>query len=275
MRRWKSALNKEIKMSMSTKETITDQLKQLGVVRGGVLLVHSSLRMLGPVSGGAETVCDALLDALGPEGTLLMPGFQGGGEYVMAAGGVCFDAAKTPSDCGFLTEFFRQRKRSIRSLSPTHSITGAGPLAAVLLAGHEHCRVTAGWGSPFQKMIEHDGRILMLGASRASNTMMHFLENTGGAPTVCSTLFQTSVITNSGETLSTPIYPHMPGLRRNYPRAIDLLEKAGGMSSGKVGEAVCELYSCRMLQKVVYDALAKNPCAFIHVFTPSESESVV
>ncbi len=48
-------------------------LLALGVRPGGVLLVHSSLRSLGPLPGGAESVIRALLAVLGPDGTLLMP----------------------------------------------------------------------------------------------------------------------------------------------------------------------------------------------------------
>jgi len=52
---------------------IAEALQQLGVRPGGVLLVHSSLSSLGYVPGGPETVIQALLKALGPGGTLLMP----------------------------------------------------------------------------------------------------------------------------------------------------------------------------------------------------------
>ena len=96
--------------------------------------------------------------------------------------------------------------------------------------------------------------------------MMHFLENTGGAPTLCAASFETSVITTSGERIITKIHPHMPGLARNYEYAIELLEKVGGVQSAMIGNARCELYSSRLLRDVAYKALAENPCAFIHVF---------
>ena len=79
-------------MKIWTEPELVAQLKQLGITPGGILLVHSSLRPLGKVEGGAETVVNALLEALGPEGTLLMPGFQSGSEYLFASSGICFDA---------------------------------------------------------------------------------------------------------------------------------------------------------------------------------------
>ena len=259
-------------MKTLTKETCIEQIRGLGIKRGDILLVHSSLRALGPLDGGAEMVLESLLNVLGPDGTLMMPGFQSGSEYLLAAAGVCFDVRTTPSGCGYLTELFRHYPGALRSLSPTHSMTVFGAKAEDLILGHEKCSVTAGWGSPFEKLIRNNGRILMLGASRNSNTTMHFLENTGGAPTVCRTLFATRVIDLSGNEIPTSIYPHMPGLGRNYPYAIDLLGKAGGLSQGKVGAADCELYSAPLLEQTVYHALKENPCAFIKVFTPTDSK---
>jgi aminoglycoside 3-N-acetyltransferase len=46
---------------------------EVGVRRGGALLVHSSLSSLGMVQGGEHVVIDALLEAVGPDGLLIMP----------------------------------------------------------------------------------------------------------------------------------------------------------------------------------------------------------
>ena len=58
---------------MVTMKTIADGLRQIGIQKGDVLLVHSSLKSLGRVAGGADTVINALIDTIGPEGTLVMP----------------------------------------------------------------------------------------------------------------------------------------------------------------------------------------------------------
>ena len=56
-----------------TRDTIAAQLRELGVRTGETLLVHSSLSALGWVCGGAVAVVQGLLDALAPDGTLVVP----------------------------------------------------------------------------------------------------------------------------------------------------------------------------------------------------------
>ncbi len=55
---------------------VTRQLRALGVEKGGVLLVHASFRATGPVEGGPLGLIEALRDALGPDGTLVMPSWS-------------------------------------------------------------------------------------------------------------------------------------------------------------------------------------------------------
>jgi len=81
--------------------------------------VHTSLRSLGKVPGGAETVVRGLLYALGENGTLLTPALS------YASVGVnnpVFDVLHTPSCVGALPEYFRTRPGTIRSVHPTHSV---------------------------------------------------------------------------------------------------------------------------------------------------------
>ena len=52
---------------------IAEALKGLGILPGQTVLVHASFKALGPIPDGIETVVQGLLQAIGPEGTLLMP----------------------------------------------------------------------------------------------------------------------------------------------------------------------------------------------------------
>src|SRR5688572_29174777 len=87
-----------------TPAEVSSQLRKLGVRRGGVVLVHTSFRAVRPVAGGPEGLIAALHDALGPEGTLVMPSWSGLDDEL-------FDPETTPSavDLGIVAQtFWRQ-----------------------------------------------------------------------------------------------------------------------------------------------------------------------
>ena len=75
---------------MRTRAEVVAQLRRLGVRVGGVLLVHTSFRAVRPVEGGPDGLTEALLTALGPDGTLVMP--------TMTDGTTLFDPARTPTE---------------------------------------------------------------------------------------------------------------------------------------------------------------------------------
>jgi aminoglycoside 3-N-acetyltransferase len=58
-----------------TREMIADDLRILGISKGEILNLKISLKSIGMVEGGADTVIDALLDVVGEEGTLVADSF--------------------------------------------------------------------------------------------------------------------------------------------------------------------------------------------------------
>jgi aminoglycoside 3-N-acetyltransferase len=154
-------------------ERLREDLLELGVRPGGCLLVHSSLKSLGRVPGGAETVIRGLLAALESEGTLLMPALSY--EQVTPEHPV-FDLLHTPSNVGLVAETFRQRGGTLRSLHPTHSICARGPRAEELIQEHGLDATPCGDHSPLHLLPHINGQILMLGCGLEPNTSMHAVE---------------------------------------------------------------------------------------------------
>src|SRR5215471_3417369 len=126
-----------------TRRRIVADLRKLGLEPGGIALVHSSLSALGFVVGGAEAVIDALEEALGTGGTLLLPTHSW---EAMEAGCRVFDVRQTPSCVGIISETFRAMHGSIRSLHPTHSVAAIGPRAPWIIAAHDQCTTPCGEG---------------------------------------------------------------------------------------------------------------------------------
>jgi aminoglycoside 3-N-acetyltransferase len=153
-------------------------LRRVGLSAGAVVMAHVSLSRFGYVEGGEDTVLDALLEALGPEGTLVMPTLS-----CSWVGRPPFDPRRTPSRVGAVTEAFRRRPGVLRSPHPTHSVAALGPRAAEITRVHSPERPVFAPEGAFGKLYDLDAWILLL-APLAANTCMHMGEERAGVPLV-------------------------------------------------------------------------------------------
>src|SRR5262245_56502432 len=102
-----------------TRSEIVKALQSAGIKSGDTLMVHSSLKSFGEVDGGPETVIDALLEAVGPQGHVVMPTLTATFSRE-AETGLAFNPRKTPSRVGIITDRFWRRPGAVRSAHPTH-----------------------------------------------------------------------------------------------------------------------------------------------------------
>lgn len=231
----------------------------LGVRHGQQLLLHSSLSSLGHVTGGADTVIDALLDVLGPEGTLIVPTLTGH-EGVGPEADVLFDVASTPGWTGRISETLRQRSGAVRSLHPTHSVAAVGADAEYLTRHHEDTLTPCGFGSPYVKLAQRaSGRILLLGVGHDSNTTLHAVEELAAVPYHLQPVPTKGIIrTGSGELIRT-FWPHQYGTGRHFPAIEPLLTERGAQTTGTVGAATARLVRAEDLLALGQAALAIDP----------------
>jgi aminoglycoside 3-N-acetyltransferase len=161
------------------KERLVADLRGLGIEPGDLLMVHSSLRGLGFIEGGPDTVIDALLEAIGPGGTLVMPTFTiiNTMKETLESADFVFDPDSSPSTVGRITETFRRRQGVHRSEHPTHSVAAFGPLARTLTETHLEGGTNFGPGSPFAKLLDYDGKIMGLGINFGPVTFYHVYED--------------------------------------------------------------------------------------------------
>jgi aminoglycoside 3-N-acetyltransferase len=132
-----------------------------------ILMVHSSYDHLLPAySGKPQEIVKALVEFCGPRRTLAMPAFVLGGREYNAAEffrTTQFDARRTPSEMGLLTEVFRRTTGVMRSLHPTHSVCALGPLAETLTGSHHTAATRTGRGTPFDTMAQKNTVVAGLG----------------------------------------------------------------------------------------------------------------
>jgi aminoglycoside 3-N-acetyltransferase len=241
----------------TTRAKLVRDLRHLGVRPGGLLLVHSSLSALGFVPGGPRTVIRALLEALGPEGTLVIPTHSW---EEMAAGCRTFDVRRTGVCVGTIPEYFRSYPGVIRSLHPTHSVAALGPLAGWLTADHESSATPCGAGSPYAKLLDRDGQILFLGATLRSNTAYYTVEALGGAPHLMSgTPDRFTVIAEGGTRHELLIYRHRAGIPRRFEELEGWMTERGILRAGQVGPARSLLIAGTPFRDALTEAVRNDP----------------
>jgi aminoglycoside 3-N-acetyltransferase len=156
---------------------LAELLARLGVQRGDVVLAHSAWdRFLGFTGKPLEAIT-VLQNAVGREGILAMPTLPFGGTAIAwAQSKQVFDVRRTPSQMGLLTELFRRSPGVVRSLHPTHSVAAWGDRAAEFVAGHQTTATPCGAGSPYAKLEQWNGKILLLGTGIGVLTFFHRVE---------------------------------------------------------------------------------------------------
>ena len=242
------------------RERIARDVLAVGVRRGGALLVHSSLTSMGHVSGGAETVILGLLDALGPEGTLLMPALS---YKTVGRANSVFDVLRTPSCVGAIAEYFRTRAGTMRSVHPTHSVCGVGAEVEAFLGDHHLDRTPVGPNSPLRRLRDRGGQILMLGCGLRPNTSMHGIEETVEPPYLFGAEMTCRIVSAGGsETEEVYRMHNFAGCRQRYGRVAQVLG-AEGLREGKVLEARIHLLEARRLWERCAEALRANPFCFV------------
>jgi aminoglycoside 3-N-acetyltransferase len=241
-----------------------------GIRPGGLLLVHSSLRALGPVPGGAETVIQGLLEALGPDGTLLMPALS----YArVTPEQPWFDVRLTPSNVGAIPETFRTRPGTLRSIHPTHSVCGVGRLAAELLDRHIEDRTPCGLRSPFHLLPEYDGQILMLGCGLRPNTSMHAVEELVEPPYLFGgSLAYRLVGWDWGMTEAVYRVHDFRGWQQRYDRVAEVLDKPS-LRRGRVLAAEVYLIEAAAMWQAALTALHRDPLYFVERKEPVDARS--
>jgi len=152
-------------------------LRDLSITSGDTILVHSSFDAFKGFQGKPTDIIATLQKAVSPTGIIIMPTMPFTGTAVdYARANPLFDAKRTPSRMGLITELFRRSSGVIRSLHPTHPVAVWGNQAEAIAAQHYLARTPCGQGSPFERLLEHQGKILLIGTGIGVLTFYHYIE---------------------------------------------------------------------------------------------------
>lgn len=246
------------------KENLILQLEKSGLKPHDTVLVHSSMKAAGQTENGADTVIDAFMEYFS-EGLLIFP------THTWASinrDNTFYDSLTAKPCVGVLPELFLKRPGVIRSLHPTHSLAAVGKNAEDFLSGEENASTPCPRSGCYGKLYDLDSRIIFIGCSLKSNTILHGAEEWNDVPQRLSDEYlPLKIKTPSGEILECPMRTHSQkygDISRNYDKIEPVLMRYKIAVKTKIGDA--ETYICRTREMIdiVSQLLQKNHDLFIN-----------
>jgi aminoglycoside 3-N-acetyltransferase len=239
---------------MLTRNDVFQLLESFGIRRDDVVTMHSSLREIGPIEGGADGLIDALKDYL-CDGLLLIPTHTWAN---VNAANPHFDVRSTVPCIGTLAKVAAFRKDGVRSLHPTHSMAAFGKNAREYIQGEEKSCTPGPMGGALSRLYELGGKVLLVGVGHERNTYLHAVDERIDRPNrLAPTGFSVEITDWDGNTLrNVDFHPHRTeginiGLSeyyRNYKHALDV---TGAVQYGWMGNALTYCCDCRKMTDTV------------------------
>ncbi|MCC7268114.1 MAG: aminoglycoside 3-N-acetyltransferase [Caulobacteraceae bacterium] len=259
-----------------TRASLGGDLARLGVRAGDAVMVHGAMREVGRMLNGPDTLVAALRDAVGPQGTILAyeDWDDAYSDLLDADGRVLpewrahvppFDpaTARAKRDHGVLAEFIRTTPGTRRSGNPGASVAALGGRAEWFTADHP-MDYGYGAGTPFARLVEARGKVLLAGAPYDSMTLLHHAEHIAPIPGKRLHRYEAPLATADGvvwrvlEEFDTGD-PVVDGLADDYFDTVvrDFLASGQG-TQGLVGEAPSLLVDAAAITAFAVDWLVRE-----------------
>ena len=238
---------------MHTKESLMKDLRSMELDGTEAIMVHSSMKSIGEVEGGADTVVDAFMEFF-KKGLFMTPTHtwdQMGADYPI------FNPETEPACVGIIPNIFRTRPGVVRSLHATHSIAAYGEIAEEYIKGEENATSPCPPGGCWDRLREVDAKILLLGVTHGRNTFIHSVDEylgIGDRLTDEPTLMH--IVMPDGSIKDVNMYRHYNRVMRTgaFSDCFDKMKQAfydlGAAKLVKFGDAECILCEARKIFEV-------------------------
>lgn len=257
-----------------TTERLCSDLSALGVETGAVVMVHSSLSALGWVAGGAPAVVQAMLGAVGSDGTIVAPSHSDSSEPsrwdapplpeawwpLIRATTTPYDPRTTPTRrMGAIVDCLRSWRGSVRSSHPTVSAVAVGHHAELICGSDHPLEEGTGDRSPLGRIYELGGSVLLLGVAQSRNTSIHLAEWRAEYPSKAEHWVDEGAALMIDGRRSWVTYRDLEGTTDDFERlATDFARETGLERRGRVGNATAVLMPQRALVDYAVDWMNRN-----------------
>jgi aminoglycoside 3-N-acetyltransferase len=225
----------------NTASSLIADFASLGLQRDTIVMVHSSLSRIGWTQGGPATVIAALLEVLGPRGTLVMPAESP--QLADPNSEAVFDPLTTATTMGAIPETFRSYPGTLRSNHPLGSVCANGYFAQEITA-HHAVELYEGRGTPFEKLYELDAWTLLLGVGFNRCTSLHYAESL--TPNRRTMMSRFPIVENGRRVWVEKVSMAIDD-STHFPIVGQQFSDCGQVRRGSVGEADALLFSTRAL----------------------------
>jgi len=157
---------------------IYDYIKGLGINKGDILIVHSSMEGLKNAGVEPEEIIDFLLDLVGESGTLVIPTFPIQNLKYDPNKEIIYNPKRSLCWTGMIPNKFLKYPGVVRSSFPYNSLAALGSEAELMMSNNLEGDTPHGKNSSWYFCITHHAKILYLGVNIAEcNTMLHVVED--------------------------------------------------------------------------------------------------
>ena len=242
------------------REQLENDLKKAGICTGDLLVVHSSLKSLGYVEGGALTVIEALRNVVGTEGVVMFPCLTYPGlitEFLREIDLV--DLRDVQIFTGAIPQAAWEHNDSLRSFHPTHPVAGFGNKVRELFVDQQSGQGPCGTDSPFYRAAMADAKILMIGIDINPCTIIHCVEEIAAPYIFSGDYFDVSTIDFDGAIHDVAVKGYCVGVARDFTKLEPELLDAGAMQIHTLGQADLRVIDAKKMVTLGLEGLTKNP----------------
>lgn len=252
-----------------TKEDIIAQLCKMNAPVGSIVLMHSSLRLIGKVEGGAGAVLDAMIEYFTAEGGLFCVPTH---TWADLKSEITLDMNENKTCLGAFSSIALGDARGIRSENPTHSMVVFGDRARALEFVKGEIDVSSGTSpeSCYGRIYREGGYILLVGVAHNRNTYLHCVEEMIGTTNrLTPEPLEVKVKLKSGEVVKKRIRAHQTDFTSDvslrFPKYETAFRYHGAIRDGYVGSAPAQLCDARIMkevmEKIMINSAGEDPLA--------------
>lgn len=246
---------------MYTKEDLKRHLAEMNFFPWDTVLVHSSMKSIGEVEGGADTVLDAFCEYF-CDGLLIFPTHTWA---TINEKHYIYDPDKEPSCVGLLTNMFMKREGVVRSLHPTHSVAVLGQRAKEFIEGEENATTPCPRNGCWGRLIEERAKILFLGCPLTKFTFVHGPEEWLDIPDRLAPAIDLKIKMPDGTYHDSSFHKHQcsfGNVSDNFGKLTEPLLSKGIAQKGKFGDADCIIADAARSSDFVMRLLQTDPEIF-------------